>query len=85
MLVIVSLSSIIFGIWGAFFTSISIVESAPIAIGSFRTRQHQLQGTVTLLSESVIQITVGTLSMLSTVLYKKIRIQRRVHLTSFLR
>jgi hypothetical protein len=38
--------------------SIQFVRSASISLGNFRTRQHQLQGTVTLLSESVIEITV---------------------------
>jgi hypothetical protein len=65
----ISLSSIIFSSWLTLFTSTAIVESAPIVIGSFRTRQHQLQGTVTLLSESVIEITVRTVQSLQSITF----------------
>ena len=37
------------------------VQGASISLGSFRSRQHQLQGTVTILSERVIEVTVRQL------------------------
>ena len=39
------------------FLRLDSVLSAPISLGSFRSRQHQLQGTVTILSERVIEVT----------------------------
>ena len=38
--------------------AMATVHSSTVALGSFRSRQHQLQGTVTILSERVIEITV---------------------------
>jgi hypothetical protein len=37
---------------------LTLVEGAPVVIGNFRKRAHALAGTVTALSESVLEITV---------------------------